>query len=342
MCVKDNTDNVFLQIKGKTIALVYVFEGEDAPGFEHYHIWKSDVISEWLKAIQDLQCVPFILDVRTFVEKAMNNTLPTIDFVINLNCGSCDLSPMGLVPSVCGFLSIPCIPCDTAAIVSGENKRMANLIAAANQINVPKILPEDDPTGIYRPLNFGSSVGVRRGKVIPGEKGIYQEFIQGYDMTTPIVYNPVEKDYDIFPSIIFIPDNGDVDWYYGEEANITASGFTRKLLPQFTSSVIDKYKEVVKSFSINTFCRIDARIECKDGKELADITTRPLDLDRIYFAEINPMPSIRNVNNEFHLSFSSLAPSESEKLSFKLLRCVTKEITLHNYLLACSMLANPK
>ena len=112
------TKNIFESITGKTIAIVYIFEGEDAPGFEHYHIWRGDVISEWLKATQDLRGLPFILDVRTFVEKAMNNTLPKIDYVINLNCGSCELSPMGIVPSVCGFLKIPCIPCDTAAIVS--------------------------------------------------------------------------------------------------------------------------------------------------------------------------------------------------------------------------------
>ena len=112
------TKNIFESITGKTIAIVYIFEGEMSPGFEHYHIWRGDVISEWLKATQDLRGLPFILDVRTFVEKAMNNTLPKIDYVINLNCGSCELSPMGIVPSVCVFLKIPCIPCDTAAIVS--------------------------------------------------------------------------------------------------------------------------------------------------------------------------------------------------------------------------------
>ena len=30
---------------GKTIGVIYTFEGEDAPGFSHYHVWQSDIIS---------------------------------------------------------------------------------------------------------------------------------------------------------------------------------------------------------------------------------------------------------------------------------------------------------
>lgn len=254
-------DNIFKAIMGKTIAIVYAFEGENAPGFKHYHIWKSDVISEWLKAIQDLKGLPFILDVRTFVEKAMTNTLPNIDFVINLNCGSCELSPMGLVPSVCGFLSIPCIPCDTVAIVSGENKNMANLIASANKINVPEYLSPDDKNGIYRPLNYGSSVGVRKGYCLSSEKGIYQRFIPGYDITTPMVYNPFKKTMDILPSIIFIPEHNGTEWFYGEEENISNTGYSRKIIRRLSPNTEKKYIKLANSFSIHTFCRIDARIK---------------------------------------------------------------------------------
>ena len=55
-----------------------------------------NVISLWMNAVQSLHCMPLILDVRTFVEKALNRTLPKIDYVINLNCGSCELSPMSM------------------------------------------------------------------------------------------------------------------------------------------------------------------------------------------------------------------------------------------------------
>ena len=117
------------RIKGLTVAIVYIFEGEQAAGFAHYHIWKGDIISKWLNAIANVGCRPFILDVRTFVEKAFSNTLPHIDFVINLNCGSTDLDPMAIVPSTCAFLGIPCIPCGSFSILAGENKYHSNLLA---------------------------------------------------------------------------------------------------------------------------------------------------------------------------------------------------------------------
>ena len=116
-------------LQGKTIGVVYTYEGEEAPGFKHYHIWESDIISHWLLAIQQLKCRPFILDVRTFIEKAIAETLPKLDFVINLNCGGCELSPMALVPSICAFFHIPCIPCNAVSILTGENKKISNLIA---------------------------------------------------------------------------------------------------------------------------------------------------------------------------------------------------------------------
>lgn len=117
------------RIEGKTIALVYIFENEEAIGYEHYDIWKGDVISEWLIAIQELNCKPLILDARTFAEKAINKNLPKIDTVINLNNGNMNLSTLSFIPSICSFVGIPCIPCNATAIISGENKFFSNCIA---------------------------------------------------------------------------------------------------------------------------------------------------------------------------------------------------------------------
>ena len=129
---KEEFKNALHRIQGKTIAVVYIFEGEQGEGFEHYDIWQSDVISEWLYAIQQNHCRPLIMDVRTFILKAMSQTLPEIDFVLNLNNGNKVLSTLGLVPSVCSFLNIPCIPCNTVSIIAGEHKGIANYVASAH------------------------------------------------------------------------------------------------------------------------------------------------------------------------------------------------------------------
>ena len=237
-----------------------------------YHFWKSDIISKWLLAIQKLHCRPFILDVRTFVEKAIAGTLPHLDYVLNLNCGGCELSPMALIPSLCGFFKIPCIPCDSVAILSGENKCISNLVAKATGLTIPKSLSSHEKNGIFRPLNLGSSIGVKRGYLTGIESdGLYQEFIYGYDITTPIVYNPYTKQMDCMPTVLYIPEEDNTDWYLGESYKDTRSGFKRETIYSLSKNLQEKYKELVCNLSINTFCRIDARIKCNSHEQLENI-----------------------------------------------------------------------
>lgn len=327
----------FHEICGKTICVVYIFEGEDAPGFQHYHVWQSDIISKWLVAIQELKCRPLILDVRTFVDKAISGTLPHIDYVLNLNCGSCELSPMALVPSVCGFFHIPCIPCNSSAILAGENKRMSNLLASAVGIPVPVTLNNKIEGGIFRPLNLGSSMGVKRE---PSNQldGIYQEFIQGYDITTPIVYNPVTQKMEIMPTVLYVAEVDDVNWYLGEENKDTRSGFKRKTIFYLSEELQKKYLELVQNMSINTFCRIDARIKCNSPDNLKLMLENPLQLRDTYFIEINPMPTVW-INNAFSHSFSEIQQDSDFFTYIKELQKVAPQSTLHNFLLSIAMFA---
>ena len=131
-------ENMLSQIEGSTIAVVYVFQGDNTSSFQHYDPWKSDVISDWLNAIQELHCMPFILDVRTFAQKALNGTLPHIDYVVNLNAGTKELSVLGLIPSICSFINVPCIPSNAVSTLVGENKYISNLLAYALNTIVPK------------------------------------------------------------------------------------------------------------------------------------------------------------------------------------------------------------
>lgn len=286
-------------LQGKTIGVIYTYEGENAPGFLHYHFWESDIISKWLLAIQQLKCRPYILDVRTFVEKAIAGTLPTLDFVLNLNCGGCELSPMALIPSVCGFFQIPCIPCDSLTILAGENKRISNLAAVASGLSVPRTLLPNEPNGIFRPLNLGSSMGIKKGPLTGDEPdGLYQEFIKGYDITTPIVYNPNTNKMDFMPTVIYIPEKENINWYLGESFKNSRSGFIRETIYNFDNKLKQCYLELVKNLSINTFCRIDARIKCNSPEDLTRILEQPLKLEDVYFIELNPMPTVW-INNAF-------------------------------------------
>ena len=326
------------ELQGKTIGIIYTFEGENAPGFEHYHVWQSDIIAKWLEAVQDLKCRPLILDVRTFVQKAICGTLPMVDFVLNLNCGGIELSPMAVVPSICSFLHIPCIPCNAVAILSGENKLMSNLLAKSVGIRVPQTLSADDKSGIFRPLNLGSSIGVKRG---PNNQidGIYQEFIPGYDITTPIVYNPAIEKMDFMPTVVYISEKDDINWFLNEESKDSRKGFKRQALFNLDSQLKERYLELIKSTSINTFCRIDARIKCDAIEGFKKFYNSPLTLDDIYFIEINPMPTVWT-NNAFSHSFSEISSVLSFQPFLEELEKIVSNCTLHNFLLSLGMAAN--
>lgn len=341
MMLQENLLDELRRLQGKTIAIVYIYEGEDAAGFDHYHVWRSDVISGWLNAVQTLHCLPLILDVRTFVEKAINRSLPHIDFVLNLNCGSCELASMGLVPSVCGFLAIPCIPCSTSSIIAGEDKYLANLIAMARGIQTPRELEPDDTRGIYRPLNYGSSTGVVRGYCpAPYRHGTYQEFIPGFDITTPVLYNPLVDKLELMPTVAIISNAKDVEWFYGEEENKANHGIERRIIPEFKPELSEKYEDVVRAFSISTFCRIDARIKCQNTEELQKFLSTPAGLEDVYFLEINPMPSIRLSHNEFAFSFDHLDANDSFMNIINVMNQLWGKVSLNDLILACSMLAH--
>lgn len=335
----DNRISQFItNLRGKTIGIVYIFENEQALGYSHYEAWKSDVISSWLNAVQELKCVPYIMDARTFVYKAMNDTLPVLDCVVNLNNGNIDLSTLGLVPSVCSFLAIPCIPCNTLSMMIGENKMISNLIAYAKAMNIPKELDISNPNGIMRPYTLGSSYGIERGcKGDLPDEFLYQEFISGFDMTTPILYNPLTRKLDILPAVMYYPENKNVEWFLGKDEKEKHSGYVKQIV-HIDEEAKKKYLELVQAFSIKTYCRIDARVKCESVHELGAIRKEPIDFARIYFLEINPTPTIKD-NINFHTSLQNLSPDYDIWECFDEYRSHIGHFTYTGFILFCSMCA---
>lgn len=329
--------DAFCFIKGKTIAMVYIFEGDNSSGFSHFFIWKSNILAKWMNAIQELNCLPLILDVRTFVDKAMNKTLPHIDYVLNMNSGTYDLSSMALVPATCSSIGVPCIPCNAVSIVTGENKLLSNLIAQSSGLNVPAPLSTDDEDGIFRPINLGNSMGVIRGMNNNYEQGIYQRFIQGYDITTPIVYNAITQEMDVLPTVMYLPDRKDINWFNGENEKITRKGYRFRII-ELDNKTKEHYLNLVKTMSLQIFCRIDARVACMESGYYHNHTNNKVSFDDVNFIEINVMPTIRD-NNNFNYSFDHIDTSSS------FYPCVTSQkelvgsINLHSFLLASSMLS---
>lgn len=329
--------NSLNKIKNKTIAVIYIFEGENEKGYEHYDIWQSDVISEWISAIQELGCKPLILDVRTFIQKAMDKSLPHIDYVINLNNGNKELSTLGLTPSVCSFLNIPCIPCNTISIISGEHKEIANYIATSTDLNLPSNNTQSS-NSIFRPFNYGSSRGIVKGKERDkSQNGLYQEFIRGYDITTPILYNPLTEKLEILPTVMYYPENKDVDWFFNEEVKEKRGGYKKQIL-DVDLQTKNQYIELAKKIGVNCYCRIDARVKCNSKDEWETLCTKPISASKIYFIEINPMPTIKSEIN-FHNSIDSINQKHLFYELYSAFKSLHNKTTQTSFILACSILA---
>ena len=333
MNVLDKYKDDLHRVMGKTIAIVYIFEGEDAPGFAHYDIWKSDIVGQWMQAAQQLKCLPLVMDVRTFVEKSIQRTLPKVDYVLNLNAGSIILSSMALVPSMASFNNIPCIPCDAGAIIAGENKHISNALAKSCNLLVPKEISRTDLSGIYRPQNFGSSIGVHRGYSGSSIDGLYQEFIRGYDITTPIMYNPLSDSLDILPTIIYLPESGDCEWYFGENEKKKKAGYQRKIICIDDPELRRLFIKLAQHLPVKTFCRIDARVAAECISNGYHVTAK-----NTYFIEINPMPTIRH-DNSFGFSYGAIEPGSPFQNCLDTHKSIVGDDSPYSFLLACSMVA---
>lgn len=324
------------KIKGKTVAVVYTFEGDTSGGLDHFFIWRSSIISNWLNAIEELHCLPLIIDVRTFLDKAVNKTLPHIDYVLNMNTGTTDLSVMALIPAVCSSLEIPCIPCNAVTIVTGENKQLSNLIANSIGLQVPQTLNKSDPNGIFRPVNLGNSLGVERGSNNMYKKGIYQEFIRGYELTTPLVYNVHTKQMDLMPSVLYLHEDKDLSWFNSAESKKVRNEYKFRKI-NLDEKIREKYLLLADMLSIHTFCRIDARVRCKDAR-YHDIGNNIINFNDLYFIEVNVMPTIRDKNN-FMFSFESVDSTDSIYSSTDIFRKTLGDLNIYIFLLASSMIS---
>lgn len=308
MNLDDNISEFLQKIRRRNIAVVYTFQNEDSPGFEHYDYWTFGVVGDWVRAVEQLGCVPYILDVRTFGHKALSNTLPPIDFIVNLNAGNLSLSTLGVVPSLAGFLNIPCLPNALLATVAGESKGLSNKVAEAHGLNVPAPLSDSDPNGISKPDNLGSSRGVVRGKASGVTDGVYQTFVPGVDFTVPLLYNPRSGFLDALPGIAYIPDNGDVNWFLGDEEKRRHKGY-RKVAARTDADVYRAFRGLAERFQIKTLCRIDTRLRCDSIDQCHRLLAAPISMEHLYFIEINAMPTICEGMN-FCNALEGMAPTD--------------------------------
>ena len=341
----DKTEETYLYseqlagLKGVLIAIVYTFEGEDANGFEHYDVWRMDVVGDWLRAVEEIGAIPYIMDVRTFGQKALNNTLPCIDYVINLNAGNIELSTLTLVPSICAFKGLTCLPCDAFISVVGEHKIFSNIIAADAGLKIP--LPsKHGGQSIKKPVSMGSSAGVRKysGPDISTGKEFSQEFIAGIDLSTPLLFNPHKQRMIASQSVAYITEPFNPEWFLSADEKSGNSSYI-KVSARISESTRNAFAELAAKFGIKTLCRVDARVRSDSEEEIQEFLRTEIPDDRIHFIEINPMPTIRSGIN-FCNAIVSEAPENEFAEPLRLYNDIISKPTVVGFILSSAILGH--
>ena len=150
-------------------------------------------------------------------------------------------------------------------------------------------------------------MGIKIGRSCNNE-GLFQEFIPGYDITIPFLFNIEKKKMEAMPATVYLPDSLDPTWIYNEKTKFNDEGFITTNLDIKNNHIINELIKILKVFEVNTFARIDARIKTRNKKLNKNINNIEISLENFYFIEINSMPTIE-VGDGFDLALNYILNS---------------------------------
>lgn len=73
---------------------------------------------------------------------------------------------------------------------------------------------------------------------------------KGFDITTPAIFNPLTENFDFLPTIVYVPKNQDINWFFGETAKEEKIGYQRELVYDLCDSLKEKYIELIRIIGV--------------------------------------------------------------------------------------------
>jgi hypothetical protein len=260
-----------------------------------------------VEAISALGIEPYIVDVDNYLvtDKLSSGE---IDLVVNLNSGATPISNVALVPSIAEWHRIPCFPNSADVLLVGERKDVCKQFFS-EWFHTPRDLTrleisEGSVPLIAKPKTMGNSRGVTR--TLPkSETGqltapqptlppdmIIEEFIEGYELTIPVIFDALEKDYIVLPGILYLPEvEQPTRWFLSYEDKIKRKIQVERRVLTLTAGVVDALKEASRAFQFQCLARFDFRWRTESP------TLQSPTVDDLFFLEINCHPTLKtNVN----------------------------------------------
>ena len=347
--VRESFHKAASRLQGATVAIVYAHSFDPNLLAKHYLRQRTETLTGYADIIDLLGGYPVFFNIEQFLELSADpDKYEKVDLVINVPGGSLDISNLILPAAIASKMGKPIFPASGSTIAIGQNKPIASSLARQTGWQTPREFDRAinlDPNAQYitKPKCAGDSYGVRLIKnaenplneISDGE--FLQEFIEGYDFTTYLIFDHFKNSVRaIHSSLTLPPETDDTKWFWSLEEKNASSGrgkdrFRATKHKRVARRTTDRFEkactELAVLLGVNTLARIDTRL-----KNLPD-QSKAVDLSDAYFLEINVLPSITPSGSwsahliddlsdhaieahDVHELFPSLPPMQSAMLFF--------------------------
>jgi len=289
-------------LHSETWAIVYAYNSPKNSLNLWYDRWRYDVINDYVEATSKLGVEPYIIEIDNYL-RMTRSEMKQFDFIINLNSGATPVSNIGTVQSIAEWHQIPSFPNTADAVMVGERKDVC-LPFFRNWFRTPQEIKSGigstaDFKLIMKPKTMGNSRGIRIieiGDTIPSEYSpsahLLEEFIPGFEVSVPVVFDPIAGKYLPMPPVVYFPETEDpTNWFLSESAKLSQHTDYGRQLGEMTSELVNSLVGASEAFGFTDLARFDFRWKT------ATPNAGPIDVRDLYFIEINCLPTLnRHVN----------------------------------------------
>lgn len=336
----------FASLRGESAAVVYGFAPSGKFTQIWYDQWRSSVISSYGSALEELGLHPYFVDAVSFARQALDGSLPKVVCAFNLNAGITPIYHWSMVPSVASWCGIRPFPSEADVLIVGERKDTACLIAQDCGLAVPRTFRKDqllslDPLtpAILKPRDLGGSIGLKYSTAgalaadnAVKSTDIIQEFVRGFDVTIPVVWQPTLGKHRCVAGVMYLPENNSQNWYHSADTKKSGRGYLKRIVPiplELESLLVSFAKRI----ELGPYARIDIRIQCQPD-DAGDVDWKGA---KPFFIEVNPLPTLRPginfLNVVAHEIFQTAFKSETGRLA----EILGYTPSAHAFVLACAL-----
>jgi hypothetical protein len=301
MVDSEHVERCLQAAKAQVWAIVYAYNPPARPRSLWYDRWRYDVINDYVEAVSFLGAEPLIIDVDNFIvsDRLRNHEIAR---AINLNSGATPISNIGVVPSIAAWHDVACFPNPADVLLSGERKDICKSFFAP-WFNIPpdadfETASKTPDRYIFKPKTMGNSQQVVRSlpESVPLleerrlwlRETIIEEFIEGYEVTVPVIFDNLADDYVVLPPVLYVPEIvNPTEWFLSYQEKMNRKIKIDRRIGTLDPAAQDALRQSSRAFNFKTLARFDFRWRT------SDVDAPLIDLERLWFLEINCMPTLR-------------------------------------------------